>query len=90
MSSIEVSVAVVSWTLSPKAGSQGAFSMRLSSKGLQPELLTLTFSQVTSWIFVYSLMNAAILGFYYGIWEPGPILLIVALLQIWNYPCMTR
>ena len=31
-------------------------------------MLTLTFSQVTTWIFARSLMNAAILGFYYGIW----------------------
>ncbi|MEH6470804.1 MAG: hypothetical protein V7752_06090 [Halopseudomonas sp.] len=31
-------------------------------------MLTLTFSQVTTWVFARSLMNAAILGFYYGLW----------------------
>jgi Na+/proline symporter len=30
--------------------------------------MTLIFSQVTTWIFARSLMNAAILGFYYGLW----------------------
>ena len=36
--------------------------------GLSPSVLTLTFSQVTTWIFARSLLNSAILGFYYGIW----------------------
>ncbi|WP_315982772.1 hypothetical protein [Aliamphritea spongicola] len=39
-----------------------------SKDGEQPGLLLLTFSQVTTWIFARSLLNAAILGFYYGIW----------------------
>ena len=61
-------VAVVSVLISPKAASEGAFFKGLSPDGRKPELLTLTFSQVTTWIFARSLMNAAILGFYYGIW----------------------
>lgn len=40
----------------------------VSSEGKSPSLVTLIFSQVTTWIFARSLMNAAILGFYYGIW----------------------
>jgi len=60
-------VAVVSILISPKAASEGAFFKGLSPDGRKPELLTLTFSQVTTWIFARSLMNAAILGFYYGI-----------------------
>jgi Na+/proline symporter len=61
-------IAIVSVILSPRAESEGAFFMGLSRDGRQPGLLTLTFSQVTTWIFARSLLNAAILGFYYGIW----------------------
>ncbi|MCW8860056.1 MAG: sodium:proline symporter [Deltaproteobacteria bacterium] len=61
-------VALVSVLLAPKAESAGAFFQGLSATGRQPGLITLTFSQVTTWIFARSLMNAAILGFYYGIW----------------------
>ncbi len=61
-------VAISSVLLSPKAQTEGAFFRGLSATGEQPRLLTLTFSQVTTWIFARSLLNAAILGFYYGIW----------------------
>lgn len=61
-------VAVISILLSPKAQTDGAFFKGLSANGKQPGLLLLVFSQVTTWIFARSLLNAAILGFYYGIW----------------------
>jgi Na+/proline symporter len=61
-------VALVSLLLAPRARSEGAFFRGLSPSGEPPGLLTLTLSQVTTWIFARSLMNAAILGFYYGIW----------------------
>lgn len=61
-------IALVSVMLAPKAESAGAFFQGVSTTGRQPGLLALTFSQVTTWIFARSLMNAAILGFYYGIW----------------------
>lgn len=61
-------IAVVSILISPKAKSEQAFYSGSSPEGLAPNLLTLTFSQVTTWIFARSLMNAAILGYYYGIW----------------------
>ncbi len=54
--------------LSPMAKSDKSFFQGHSNDGRVPGLLTLTFSQVTTWIFARSLMNAAILGFYYGIW----------------------
>ena len=38
-----------------------------SAAGQAPSLTTLVLSQVTTWIFARSLMNAAILGYYYGI-----------------------
>ena len=37
------------------------------TQGVAPGLWVLVFSQVTTWIFARSLMNAAILGYYYGI-----------------------
>ena len=61
-------VALASVLISPRAESEGAFYQGQGIDGSQPWLLTLTFSQVTTWIFARSLMNAAILGFYYGIW----------------------
>ena len=61
-------IALASVLLAPKAESAGAFYQGVGANGRQPGLLTLTFSQVTTWIFARSLMNAAILGFYYGIW----------------------
>lgn len=61
-------VAVISVLLSPKARSSASFYDGLSASGQQPSLLTLVFSQVTTWIFARSLLNAAILGYYYGIW----------------------
>ncbi|MBP3944952.1 hypothetical protein [Psychrobacter sp. K31L] len=38
-----------------------------SLQGQPPSLWTLVLSQVTTWIFARSLMNAAVLGFFYGI-----------------------
>ena len=61
-------LAMLSIYLSPNAKSTAAFYSGLSPQGGAPDLLTLTFSQVTTWIFARSLMNAAILGYFYGIW----------------------
>lgn len=54
--------------LSPLARSYQSFYQGHSRAGRLPDVISLTFSQVTTWIFARSLMNAAILGFYYGIW----------------------
>ncbi|PRY95074.1 Na+/proline symporter [Hasllibacter halocynthiae] len=48
-----------------RADADGFFAGR--EGGVAPGLWTLTLSQVTTWIFARSLMNAAILGYYYGI-----------------------
>lgn len=61
-------VALVSVIMSHRARSTETFFAGQSASGAPPRLLTLVFSQVTTWIFARSLMNAAILGFYYGIW----------------------
>jgi len=50
----------------PRSASvEGFFAGRLS--GQAPRLWVLVLSQVTTWIFARSLMNAAILGYFYGI-----------------------
>ena len=46
---------------------EGFFSGRRND-GRAPGLWTLDLSQVTPWIFARSLMNSAILGYFYGIW----------------------
>ncbi|WP_415889791.1 sodium:proline symporter [Neptuniibacter sp. SY11_33] len=61
-------LALVSVFLSRKVNHENSFFKGRSAEGLAPGLLTLIFSQVTTWIFARSLLNAAILGFYYGIW----------------------
>ena len=61
-------LALVSIILSRKVSHEGSFFRGQSADGSAPKLLTLIFSQVTTWIFARSLLNAAILGFYYGVW----------------------
>ncbi|MFD2230138.1 sodium:solute symporter family transporter [Alkalimarinus sediminis] len=61
-------LALVSILLSPKARAESGFFAGISPNGESPGLLTMILSQVTTWIFARSLLNAAILGFYYGIW----------------------
>lgn len=61
-------LALISILLSRRVTHTNSFYCGHSESGAAPGLLTLTFSQVTTWIFARSLLNAAILGFYYGIW----------------------
>ncbi len=65
---ITVTIALFSIILAPRVKSEKSFFHGYTSTGVSPGLLTLVFSQVTTWIFARSLMNAAILGFYYGVW----------------------
>lgn len=60
-------IAIISFFLSPKVKTVEGFFLAQSDHS-KPSLMTLILSQVTTWIFARSLMNAAILGFYYGIW----------------------
>ena len=60
--------ALLSIFMSSRAKTTSAFFYGSSISGQSPGLLTLVLSQVTTWIFARSLMNAAILGFYYGLW----------------------
>ena len=59
-------IIVASLALAPRKVTADAFFDGASNAGDQPSLWTLTLSQVTTWIFARSLMNAAILGYFYG------------------------
>lgn len=60
-------VVAVSLFAAPRRVSVEGFFSGASSNGTAPGLWTLVLSQVTTWIFARSLMNAAILGYFYGI-----------------------
>jgi len=62
-----VSVALVSFIISPRVKSVDGFFKGFDDQNNPPSLWVLTLSQVTTWIFARSLLNAAILGYYYGI-----------------------
>lgn len=64
---ITIAVLVTSILITPRTQTVEGFYKGYSTSGDAPSLLTLTLSQVTTWIFARSLMTAAILGFYYGI-----------------------
>ncbi len=59
-------IAASLWAAPRSASVEGFFGGR-EAKGHSPSLWVLVLSQVTTWIFARSLMNAAILGYYYGI-----------------------
>jgi len=60
-------VVFASFALSPRVRSVDGFFRGFSEDGRAPGVLTLTLSQVTTWIFARSLLTAAILGYVYGI-----------------------
>ncbi|MFK7966581.1 MAG: hypothetical protein AB8C46_21665 [Burkholderiaceae bacterium] len=62
-----VLLALSSFALSPRHVSVEGFFGGAGASGQAPGLWTLVLSQVTTWIFARSLMNSAILGYYYGI-----------------------
>ncbi len=70
VSLIFLGVIVLSFVVVPKrALVEGFFDGKMGAA--QPGLWTLVLSQVTTWIFARSLMNAAILGYFYGF--PGTL-----------------
>ncbi|MDO6729310.1 sodium:proline symporter [Marinovum sp. 2_MG-2023] len=54
--------------VAPRRASVEGFFGGADATGRAPGLWVLVLSQVTTWIFARSLMNAAILGYFYGIW----------------------
>lgn len=64
---ITAAISVLSIVCSPRAKTTASFYKGHDASGMAPGVLTLTLSQVTTWIFARSIMNAAILGYFYGI-----------------------
>lgn len=64
-------IAAASIYLSPTAREAGPFYRGVTASGAAPSVWALTFSQVTTWIFARSIMNACILGYFFGI--PGAL-----------------
>jgi len=54
--------------IAPRHATIGSFFSGAGLDGRAPSLWVLVLSQVTTWIFARSLMNSAILGYFYGIW----------------------
>ncbi len=61
-------VVLASLVVAPRRASVEGFFGGRGVDGKAPGLWVLVLSQVTTWIFARSLMNSAILGYYYGIW----------------------
>ncbi|MFO7859154.1 MAG: sodium:proline symporter [Ectothiorhodospiraceae bacterium] len=62
-----MAVAALSFALAPRVRTADGFFRGRSDSGAAPGVLTLILSQVTTWIFARSLLNAGILGYFYGI-----------------------
>jgi Na+/proline symporter len=60
-------IGVLSFAASPRVRTTDGFFRGTGDLGAAPGLWTLVLSQVTTWIFARSLLNAAILGYLYGI-----------------------
>ncbi len=61
-------VILASLAVAPRRATVDGFFGGRAEDGRAPGLWMLVLSQVTTWIFARSLMNAAILGYFYGIW----------------------
>lgn len=60
-------IAIASLALSPRVSTPESFYRGHAPSGALPDVVSLTLSQVTTWIFARSIMNAAILGYFFGI-----------------------
>ena len=61
-------VIAASLLAAPRRATVEGFFSGTGAAGQAPGLWVLVLSQVTTWIFARSLMNSAILGYFYGIW----------------------
>lgn len=61
-------IVLASVLVAPRRATLDGFFGGMGDAGRAPGLWVLVLSQVTTWIFARSLMNAAILGYFYGIW----------------------
>ena len=61
-------IVIASLLAAPRRATVDGFFGGKGAAGGAPGLWVLVLSQVTTWIFARSLMNSAILGYFYGIW----------------------
>ncbi|MEL6377201.1 MAG: sodium:proline symporter, partial [Pseudomonadota bacterium] len=61
-------IVLASVVVAPRRATTEGFFGGATQDGRAPGLWVLVLSQVTTWIFARSLMNSAILGYFYGIW----------------------
>ncbi|MEP5151641.1 sodium:proline symporter [Planktotalea sp.] len=66
IAAIFAAIILASLIVAPRRVSIEGFFGGQTENGTVPSLITLVLSQVTTWIFARSLMNAAILGYFYG------------------------
>lgn len=64
---IFAAIIALTFVMTPRRTTAEGFFAGINQDGTPPSLWTLVLSQVTTWIFARSLMNSAILGYYYGI-----------------------
>jgi len=67
MAGVIAALAVLSIAVAPRVRTADGFFRGWTDSGRMPGVLTLTLSQVTTWIFARSLLNAGILGYLFGI-----------------------
>ncbi|MEM6492706.1 MAG: sodium:proline symporter, partial [Pseudomonadota bacterium] len=61
-----IAIGLATLALAPRTREAQGFFYGTSANGQAPTMWTLALSQVTTWIFARSLMNAAILGYFFG------------------------
>ena len=67
LAAVAAALAAASLLLSPRSRTESSFFRGQGEDGATPSIWVLAFSQVTTWIFARSIMNAVILGYFYGI-----------------------
>ncbi|WDZ73184.1 hypothetical protein PWW31_06245 [Vibrio harveyi] len=67
LSIILIAFLLISLKVASRTKTADGFFSGKSSLGASPNVLMLTFSQVTTWIFARSLLNALTLGYLFGI-----------------------
>ena len=67
LAAVLAALALVSVVVAPRARTAEGFFHGRGEAGDAPGVLALTLSQVTTWIFARSLLNAGILGYFFGI-----------------------
>ncbi|MBE0507458.1 MAG: hypothetical protein IBX50_12200 [Marinospirillum sp.] len=85
--SVLLAVAGLSWWVAPRVRTVEGFFMG-QEPGYAPGVWTLTLSQVTTWIFARSLLNAALLGVFAGLHRLGDEEMMATLQRLLGTPAI--